>query len=393
MDRVSNMTHCCRILCDMINKIKPERKHMCMPDLIKNRYNIESLRKVALDIKSVYNPFQVDEFLKATLDVMWDSLELKNRIMQISTNMGKYLPADYSEAIGIIDKVVMNYGSWLDGFGAFFPVFVEIFGQDEMNWDVSMGALERYTQYASSELAVRSFIINNEERMMAQMFDWSKHESEHVRRLASEGCRPALPWGQALTSFKKDPAPVLPILTQLKTDPSLHVRKSVANNINDISKTHPDLVAKLAKDWYGENELTDWIVKHGCRTLLKKGNRDVLALFGYSDVTPVNVKDFDLNATTISLGDNIVFSFAISTKEATKVRLEYGIDYVKSGGKRNRKIFQISEVSLKENEKKFYTKKHSFADVSVRKHYPGIHSITLIVNGVEREKLDFVLGV
>lgn len=79
-------------------------------------------------------------------------------------------------------------------------------------------------------------------------------------------------------------------------------------------------------------------------------------------------------------------------KAAAKVRLEYGIDYVKSNGKRNRKIFKISEVSLAKNEKKLYYKKHSFADVSVRKHYPGIHSITLIVNGVERGILDFQLN-
>ena len=59
--------------------------------------------------------------------------------------------------------------------------------------------------------------------MMQQMAVWARHDNEHVRRLASEGCRPALPWGQALTSFKKDPSPVLPILEQLNTDPSLYV--------------------------------------------------------------------------------------------------------------------------------------------------------------------------
>ena len=244
----------------------------------------------------------------------------------------------------------------------------------------------------SSEFAVRPFIINYEERMMAQMYEWSKDENEHVRRLSSEGCRPALPWGQALPKYKKDPTPILPILEQLKTDPSLYVRKSVANNLNDISKTHPDLVIKIVKSWYGKNEDTDWIVKHACRTLLKKGNRDVLTLFGYSDINSVDVKNFTLNKISISIGEDIIFSFTVLAKEETKVRLEYGIDYVKSNGKRNRKIFQISESELKENQKKDYTKTHSFADVSVRKHYSGTHSITLIVNGIERGILDFELG-
>ena len=361
-----------------------------MPDLLKNMLNHESLRELALAVQSVYNSFQVDEFLKSTMDETWDDLELKARVRQISMNLGKYLPADYRVAISIIDKVVINY----DGFGRFcFPDFVEVYGQDEINWDLSINALERYTPYASSEIAVRPFIIKHEERMMAQMYAWSKHENEHIRRLASEGCRPQLPWGQALTKYKKDPTPVLPILEQLKTDPSLYVRNSVANNLNDISKTHPNLVVKLAKDWYGKNEYTNWIVKHGCRTLLKKGNSDVLAIFGYHDVTSIDIDDFALGATSISLGDDINFSFSVQAKEPIKVRLEYGIDYVKANGKRNRKIFQISEISLKKNEKKSYVKNHSFADLSTRKHYPGIHSITLIVNGAERKKLDFELHV
>ena len=101
--------------------------------------------------------------------------------------------------------------------------------------------------------------------MMEQMSAWARHANEHVRRLASEGCRPRLPWGQALPRFQKDPSPVLAILEQLKADPSLYVRKSVANNLNDISKNHPELVARIARDWYGRDERTDWIVKHACR--------------------------------------------------------------------------------------------------------------------------------
>ncbi len=360
-----------------------------MAEAFKDLYNFDSIHKLALDIKSVYNDFQVDEFMQSTIDDTWDNLELKNRILHISINLGKYLPTDFKEAIQIIDKVAMNYGNWLNGFVGFFPIFVEIYGQDESNWDVSMEALARYTSYASSEFAVRSFIIKHEERMMAQMFAWSKNDNEDIRRLASEGCRPALPWGQALTSLKKDPSPILPILEQLKTDPSLHVRKSVANNLNDISKTHPELVIAIAKKWIGENEYTNWIVKHGCRTLLKKGNREVLTLFGYSNTTSIFMENFVLETPIISIGEDLIFSFEITTSEVTKARLEYAVDYMKSKGKRNRKIFKISEISLKPKDKKLYTRNHSFEDVSVRKHYPGIHSITLILNGIEQVTYDF----
>ena len=359
-----------------------------MPEPIKNYLNGDSIHEFALAIKSVYEPFPAEDFVNATVDEAWEGLELKARGRQLTVNMGKYLPKNYTEAIGILDKVSLCY----DGWGLFsFPDFVEVFGQDEENWDVSMSALARYTQKTSSELAVRPFIIKHEQRMMAQMYAWSKDENEHIRRLASEGSRPALPWGIALNSFKKDPAPVLPILEQLKTDPSAYVRKSVANNLNDISKTHPDLIVKLAKEWHGKNEHTDWIIKHGCRTLLKKGNRDVLAIFGYEDTVSIDVEGFSLEADALSIGESLTFSFEITANETTKARLEYGIDYVKSSGKKNRKIFQISEVSLKENVTKFYNKTHSFADLSTRKHYPGVHSIVLIVNGTERGQLDFEL--
>ena len=362
-----------------------------MPELLKNRYyNYESLHELALRIGAVYHAFQVDSFVGDVMDETWDGLELKARMRQITIHLGKYLPADYEQALGIIDQVIAGYPVGFNDFAFMcFPDFVEVYGQDERHWDLSMAALERYTPSSSSEFAVRPFIINHEERMMRQMAVWAGHNNEHVRRLASEGCRPRLPWGQALVRFQKDPSPILGILEQLKADPSLYVRKSVANNLNDISKTHPELIAKIARDWYGKNEHTDWIVKHGCRTLLKKGDRDVLDIFGFADAACVNVDGFALAAASAPIGGELTFSFTIEAKKAAKVRLEYGIDYVKANGGRSRKIFQISELSFKENGKKPYTKNHSFADASTRRHYPGTHSITLIVNGTERGSLDF----
>jgi 3-methyladenine DNA glycosylase AlkC len=351
----------------------------------KDKLNRDTVSEFAQSIKSVYDAFAVDEFMVSTMKD-WDSLELMARGRRITENMRKFLPSDYKEAINIMDKAIAVCD---DFFKMCFPTFVELYGTDEQYWDISMAALELYTQYSSSEFAVRPFIINHEERMMAQMYAWSKHENEHVRRLSSEGCRPALPWGVALAKYKKDPSPILPILEQLKADPSEYVRKSVANNLNDISKTHPDLVAKLAKKWSGKHKHTDWIIKHGCRTLLKKSNRDVLAIFGLGNADAVDVSGFVLSDTAIPFGGDITFSFEIKAKEDTKVRLEYGIDFMKANGKQNRKIFQISEISMKSGQKKSYSKSHSLADVSVRKHYPGTHAITLIVNGAERGSLEF----
>ena len=362
-----------------------------MGDLVKDAYNYDALKEVAKDIKKVYEPFDVENFLNTTFDEAYFQLEYKDRVFCISENLGKYLPSNYKDAIQIIDQVVMNYGNWLTGFVGFFPIFVEIYGQDSENWDISMKALANYTQYASSEFAVRSFIIKDEKRMIKQMLKWAKSDNEHVRRLACEGCRPALPWGQALTSFKKNPEPIIPILYQLKNDPSIHVRKSVANNLNDISKTQPELVIKIAKEWYGENKECDWIVKHACRTLLKSGNPEVLQIFGYGDAEDVMIQNLAIAKSSICIGEDNAFTFTIVAKKDVKVRLEYGVDYMKANKKHNRKIFKISEINLKANQTKNYIKKHAFADVSVRKHYLGEHKITLLVNGVAQGTVSFNL--
>ncbi|MEG0377000.1 MAG: DNA alkylation repair protein [Eubacterium sp.] len=362
-----------------------------MPELMKNKYyNYKSLHALALRIKSVYPLFQTDAFMGDIMDETFDALELKARMRKVTVNLGKHLPHDYEQALGVIDQVVAGFPVGFNDFSLMcFPDFVDVFGQDECHLELSIAALERYTSSSSSEFAVRAFIIKHEVRMMQQMVVWARHDNEHVRRLASEGCRPSLPWAQALPRFKKDPSPVLSILEQLKADPSLYVRKSVANNLNDISKTHPELVVKTARDWYGKNKDTDWIVKHGCRTLLKKGNRDALAIFGFRDADGVDIDGFILSASSVFMGEALSFSFAISGKETTKVRLEYGVDYVKANRKHSRKIFQIAEITLKKNQEKRYTKTHAFGDLSTRKHYPGIHNITLIVNGTERGTLDF----
>jgi hypothetical protein len=103
----------------------------------------------------------------------------------------------------------------------------------------------------------------------------------------------------------------------------------------------------------------------------------------------VNVSGFALSDTTIPFGGNITFSFDIEAITDAKIRLEYGIDFMKANGKQNRKIFQISEITMKSRQKKSYSKSHSLADVSVRKHYPGLHAITLIVNGEQCGTLEF----
>lgn len=230
--------------------------------------------------------------------------------------------------------------------------------------------------------------------MMKQMLVWSKHEHWGVRRLASEGCRPRLPWAMALPNLKENPAPIIPILKNLKNDPSRFVRLSVANNLNDIAKDNPEVVIDLAKRWQGESKDVDWIIKHGCRTLLKQGNSEVMKLFGFDSISnDINIENFQISIPKVKVGNSLEFSFNLlnNNNKRSKIRLEYGVYYQKANGTLIKKVHKISEKEYAENSATQISRKHSFRVVTTRKFHLGLHQVAVIINGKEFEKYDFEL--
>jgi 3-methyladenine DNA glycosylase AlkC len=256
-----------------------------------------------------------------------------------------------------------------------------------------MPALALFTVYGSSEFAVRPYLARDPERAMAYVRAWAEDENEHVRRLASEGCRPQLPWAMDLPAFREDPGLIVPVLEVLKDDPSEYVRKSVANNLNSISKDHPDLVLDICERWYGHSRERDRIVKHACRTMLKTGNRRALILFGFSDPTHLYVENLTLDREMVRIGDSLQFTFDLCVEEEgpCKVRLELGVFYRKARGNLSRKIFQMGEVTYGPG-RHTVRRGHSFQDRSTRTHYPGEHQLSIVVNGVEKARTSFQLG-
>ncbi len=358
-----------------------------MAELLKNIYSKAFINSLSLAFKKKYSKFDIEEFERSIFNKEWKNKELKERMSHIAICLKEALPNSYEKSISIILKVAPEFG----GFEAmFFPDFVEKFGTDKENIQTSLLALEELTKYSSSEFAIRPFIIASPNTLMKLLFKWSKNKNHHIRRLASEGCRPRLPWAMALPEFKKDPKLILPILENMKNDSEDYVRKSVANNLNDISKDHPKLVLKLAKSWFGHSKNTDWIIKHALRTLLKAGNEEAMKLFGFLAPTAVKVKFIKAKASKIEIGQSGSFSFSFEMKTQGKIRLEYGIDYMKKNGSHNRKVFKISE---KMYEKGIYEvdRNHSFRQMSTRKHYVGRHYISLIINGIEMKRESFEL--
>ncbi|AIQ48427.1 hypothetical protein R70723_22795 [Paenibacillus sp. FSL R7-0273] len=357
-----------------------------MAEPLKAMYNEGFLRDLGRKLHGACETFELEAFVAEAMREPWEELELKARMRRITETMGTYLPGGYGQALAVLYAVDHE----CTGFPyLIFPDFVEVYGQAEEHWELSMKALERFTQGSSAEFAVRPFLLGDPQRMMEQMLVWSRHTNEHVRRLASEGSRPRLPWGQALPVFKRDPSPVLPVLEQLKDDPSLYVRKSVANNLNDIAKDHPDVVIGIARRWMGVSTRTDWIVRHGCRSLIRKANPEIMAIFGYAEEEEsaplVAAAALSVDPSVLRIGDSCVLSYQLRVREgeAARIRVEYGIDFVKAGGKTSRKLFLLSDKTVPGGARLSAVRTHRWADLTTRRHYPGVHRIALLVNGRE----------
>ncbi|MDP5272704.1 DNA alkylation repair protein [Chengkuizengella axinellae] len=357
---------------------------------VKNTFNEVFFEKLTETIAKNDSSFSKNLFLSKVWMDEWEGYELKERMHHVTKCLYETLPQEYESAIQILMSVAPDI-TFKFGFASMiFPNYVEMYGLD--HWDISIKALEEFTKYSSSEFAVRPFIMKNKEQMMKTMTKWAKHENFHVRRLASEGCRPRLPWAMALPDFKKDPTLILPILKLLKDDPEEYVRRSVANNLNDISKDHSKLVLEITKRWLGKSKETDWVVKHALRTLLKAGDTGALLMFGFSDPKNIEVVGFQIHTKNIKIGDSLSFSFQLQKNKESeeKIRIEYAIYFMKSNGELTKKVFKISERVLTSNIE-VINRNHSFKLITTRKYYPGMHKVAIIINGVKKSVGEFEL--
>ncbi len=364
-----------------------------MAEALKDCYSQSYIERVAHQVAQETGINEQDCVALVMADA-WQELELKQRMNRLAEVCGTFLPEDYEEALAILCRILPNITGgehkYDDMLAMFVPDMVVQLALHDV--DVSLKALEFMTSHGTSaEFAIRPFIMQDEAKVMAKMLEWAGHEHHHVRRLASEGCRPRLPWAMALPRFKQDPALVLPILEPLRADESLFVRKSVANNLNDIAKDNPDCVIDFVTRWKNSHHHTDWIVKHGCRTLLKQAHPEVMALFG---AAPVEVKDAQLRLASdmVTFGDAVQFDFTAQLQEPLpdNMRIEYGIDYMKANGKLARKVFKISESAPKSTQI-MVSKQHKFVPYSTRKHYAGKHQVAMLINGQEVACESFVV--
>ncbi|WP_430813743.1 DNA alkylation repair protein [Carboxylicivirga sp. RSCT41] len=370
-----------------------------MADLFKNLYSKQFFEVFTEALGMVLKDFNSAQFLKRVYTDEWEELELKQRMYHISGIMEGYLSPDYPESIRQIYEIIdalkaINVDErvkYPDLVFMLIPHYIESNGLDD--FETSVAAMEQITSFTTCEFAVRPFIIKYEDKMMSVMLQWAGSTDHHVRRLASEGCRSRLPWGIAIRDFKFDPSPVLPVLDRLRNDPSEYVRKSVANNLNDISKDNPQVTIDIAKKWKGQSKETDWIVKHACRTLLKAGNQELMQLFGFGSIDDIEIINFNTSKSIIRVGEYLEFNFELHNRSDKNelIRLEYGIYFLKQNGTHTKKVFKISEKDYPAKSSTNITRRQSFKVVSTRKFHMGEHLVSLIINGVEVEESAFEL--
>lgn len=366
-----------------------------MAELFKNIYNEKFFGKFVESVLEVVPNFNQKLFLNEIYDDDWEDRELKQRMRHITLAFKNCLFEDFNintQTILRLIPVLEKNGFKPDNLEfIFLPDFIEFYGLK--HYKMAIKAFEKITQFVSCEFAVRPFIISYQDVMIGQMLLWSKHKHPMVRRLASEGSRPRLPWAIAIPSLKDNPSPIIPILENLKNDESESVRRSVANNLNDISKDNPTIVINLVKKWQGKTKETNSLIKHACRTLLKQGNSEIMELFGFGSTHNININGFEIHTPIVRIGDSLEFSFNLENTNSTAslIRLEYGLYYQKANGSLSKKVFKISEKEYPESSTTTISRKQSFKLITTRKFYLGKHQLSIIVNGIEFDKLDFIL--
>jgi 3-methyladenine DNA glycosylase AlkC len=381
-----------------------------MAEAFKNVYSQHSIQNMASHLGRAMSEcvpqssFDQQAFISmATNDL--DSLEMKQRADQIVEALVKYLPKDFESCAKVF---LASLAKEEDGAGmgnteprqntgiegwliAPMAEYVGKFGLD--NFDLSMQLFKAFTMRFTSEFGIRYFLKQKPKQTLVYLKAWLEDDNQHVRRLVSEGTRPRLPWGMRLDNFIVDPEPVIEIISKLKDDESEYVRRSVANNLNDIAKDHPERVSALAKQWL-KNASKDRIrlVKHACRTLFKQGHPATLSAFGFEAPKLDSVK-FSIKPETVKVGETLDIKFEANANVSQTWMIDYVIHHQKANGSMSPKVFKGKQVNTQKGRVVEFSKKHSFKNVTTRTYHIGEHAIEIVINGqsICRQRFELVL--
>lgn len=365
--------------------------------LMKDGLGRAAVERMAASMVCVDSRFPEKAFITDAMDGL-EALELKQRVQHIIGVLNTYLPDDFNEAAKLLTRLKAYWipgdpGDNLGGFAA-WP-FIDYIGEHGLEHpETALAALKELTSLFSAEFAIRPFFIHHPALTHRTVNSWCTAPDEHIRRLVSEGSRPRLPWGQQLPLFIKDPAPIFPLLEKLKDDPSEYVRRSVANNLNDISKDHPDQVIALCRHWQkNTTPEVQWIIRHATRTLVKAGHPDVFGLLGYTENPDLTIRSIELLPKSIALGEAIEFTTAVQSNstEAQWIVIDYAVHHMKANGQTSPKVFKLRTLEIAPGATVELTKTHAIKPITTRKYYPGEHAVEILINGKTFGRVPFML--
>lgn len=344
--------------------------------------------RLAHSLAGAHPGFKVKAFVSAaTRD--FDRLELMDRARHVAAALGEHLPPDYEAAVEVILRS-MEHDSSPPSTGAMdafrflpFGIFVSEHGLDDAHFEASMKAQYEITKRFTSEFSIRAFLERHPDRTLRRLREWARDPDPHVRRLVSEGTRPRLPWAGRLRAFQKDPRPVLELLELLKDDPSEYVRRSVANNLNDIGKDHPQVLIEVASRWLKDASAERAaLVRHALRFLIKQGHPGALKALGYGEKASVTVSGKSVPAR-VRIGEKIRVTVNVTSasRRPQTLSVDLSVGYVKADGSRRARVFKMSVIDLAPKQTVVLSKVLSFAQHTTRRHFPGRHPMDVVING------------
>lgn len=367
-----------------------------MAEPLKHQFGPSVIHRLGGEIAAVSPRFNRAAFEQDAL-TGFDGLELLDRGRHAGRALQRHLPGSFSDAVDVLLATLPAQREPGGGMASFFYLphteFVRQFGVPHL--EASLRALHALTQVFSGEFAIRPFIEAYPELMIERLTRWTADPSEHVRRLVSEGTRPRLPWAPRLRVFAADPAPVIGLLERLRDDPSLYVRRSVANHLNDIGKDHPARLVSLAAAWMrNAPPEREWVVQHALRGAVKKGDRAALAVLGYGSKAPLRITEHSITPTRPRRGGRvtIIVTLANPGRRPLDVIVDLVIHFVKANGTSSPKVFKMAVARWAAGSSIELRKTVSLADLTTRKHYPGRHRINLQLNGAALPLGEFTLS-
>lgn len=356
-----------------------------MAEPLKEIFNKAAVDWLADSLAAAWGDFPAKDFRRRILADLPD-LELKARIERIAIEMRATLPADFRKSVKIVEKALGKPRAAGDGtdFGDFRVLachrYVSLCGLGHA--DLALNYFARTTHHFSAEFDIRPFIQRDPARVLALMQTWAADKDWRLRRLASEGARPRLPWGLRLQHLVADPKPLFPILEALRDDPIEAVRRSVANNLNDIAKDHPDLLVRYLKPW-GKVAARGSLIRHALRHLVKQGHEGALGLMGVDAKAAFAIDALKLDAKAVAIGDSVGISMTLTNAGAAPAQaiVDYAVHHLRARGDLRPKVFKWTALNLAPGDSVALTRRHSLKPVTTRRYYPGGHEIDLRVNG------------